>query len=366
MRIAVIYLGRRGAGGIISLELARHLGQAHQALAVLSAQAENLARWPAVQTERVEVDTFNNALGALASLLFPNQINSLAEQIRQSQPDVLLFPMFHPWNSRIQRILRDIPSVVFVHDPRPHPDLSGWFYEKLENASLRRASRCVVLSESLRPFLTRRGVDPSRVDVVPLGPFLFPSSVQPVNDQSRTPTLFFFGRIMPYKGLEILLDAFAKVRESTQCRLLLVGEGNLTPFKESLASLQDVEVVNRWIAEDEIADFFARSDLVVLPYTSASQSGVIPIAATFGLPVIATRTGGLAEQVEDGVSGWLVPPGDAEALAEAIAEALSEAGEARQRGQRLKDRYETLFGWEQVTRRVVKSLEMAAPARGPE
>ncbi len=364
MRIAVIYLGRRGAGGIISLELTRHLGQAHQVLAVLSAQAENLGRWPAVQAERVEVDTFQNAIGALRSLLFPNQIIRLAEQIRQSKPDVLLFPMFHPWNSLLQRRLRDIPSVTFVHDPRPHPDLSGWFYEKLENASLRRASRCVVLSESLRPFLAGRGIAPSRVDVVPLGPFLYPSSVQPIT-KDRIPTLLFFGRVMPYKGLEVLLQAFQKVHTDFRCRLLIAGEGNMTSYKESLASLQDVEVVNRWIAEEEIAGFFARSDIVVLPYTSASQSGVIPIAATFGLPVIATRTGGLTEQVEEGVSGWLVPPGEAGALAKAIREALSEPRAARQRGQALKDRYEKQFGWEQATRLVVKSLEMARQAKGP-
>jgi glycosyltransferase involved in cell wall biosynthesis len=90
---------------------------------------------------------------------------------------------------------------------------------------------------------------------------------------------------------------------------------------------------------------------------------VIPIAATFGLPVIATRTGGLTEQIEDGVSGWLVPPGDAQALANTITEVLSQPQAARQRGLALKDRYEKQFGWEQVSRRVVESLEKARPAR---
>jgi glycosyltransferase involved in cell wall biosynthesis len=126
-----------------------------------------------------------------------------------------------------------------------------------------------------------------------------------------------------------------------------------------------VEVVNRWIAEDEIGDLFMRSDLIVLPYTSASQSGVIPIAAAFGLPVVATREGGLVEQVEDGVSGWLVDAGDAEALAASMRVALSSPEEARRRGEALKNRYETRFSWEQIARRLGQSLELAAHTRGP-
>jgi glycosyltransferase involved in cell wall biosynthesis len=365
MRIAIIYLGRRGAGGKITLEIARQLDRGHQVLAVLSRQAENLEHWQTTSVPRVEVDTFGNALAALFSLIIPIQIQRVAERLRQARPDVLLFPMFHPWNSLIQKALRDVPSVVFVHDPRPHPDLAGWFYEKLENASARRASRCVVLSETLKPVLAQRGIDLGRIDAIPLGPFLYFHSSQLSGKPETQPTLLFFGRIMPYKGLEILFRAFGRVRKSTPCRLLIAGEGNLSPCKELLAQLSDVEIVNRWIGENEIGDFFVRGDLVVLPYTSASQSGVIPIAAAFGLPVIATRTGGLSEQVEDGVSGWLVPPGDVDALAAAILEALTTPAVARQRGQALKDRYEKLFGWERSARQVAESLKLAVQSRGP-
>jgi glycosyltransferase involved in cell wall biosynthesis len=365
MHIAVVYLGRRGAGGVISLELARQLEQRHQVLAILSTLAENLEYWKKASIRRVEVGTFRNPVGAFLSLVFPFQIKRIANQIRQAKPDVLLFPMFHPWNSLIQKILSDVPSVVFVHDPRPHPDLAGWFYEKLENASIRRASRCVILSETLKPHLAGRGVDSARIDVVPLGPFPYAPMGSNSEKQDHSPTLLFFGRIMPYKGLETLLKAYARVRETQACRLIVAGEGNLSTFRDLLAGLPDVEVVNRWFGEGEVGDFFARSDLVILPYASASQSGVIPIAATFGLPVIATRVGGLSEQVEDGVSGWLVPPENVDALADAIREALTQPAQARLRGQALKARYEKQFGWEEISLQVVKSLELARQARGP-
>ncbi len=114
-----------------------------------------------------------------------------------------------------------------------------------------------------------------------------------------------------------------EVRKNFSCRLVIAGDGDICPYKDKIEQLEDVTLVNRWIGENEIGEFFTHSDLVVLPYSSASQSGVIPIAAAYGLPVIATKVGGLSEQIEDGVSGWLIPPDDVQALTSTIREVLS-------------------------------------------
>ena len=364
MRIAIVYLGRRGAGGKITLELARALSRGQEVFAFLSNQAENLSEWNGLPLQQTHVDTYGGALRALASLVFPVQISRLASQIQNVRPHALLFPMFHPWNSPLQKILARIPSLVFVHDPRPHPDLAGLFYEKLENLSIRRATRCAVLSETLKPHLARRGVGAASIDVIPLGPFSYNPSARQKTD--RPPTALFFGRIVPYKGLDTLLQAFALLRADFECRLILAGEGDLAPYADLLKNQSAIEIINRWILEDEIGDLFARCDLVVLPYSSASQSGVIPIAAAFGIPVVATREGGMAEQVEDGVSGWLVDAGDASALAAVMRVALSSSQEASRRGAALKARYETQFSWERIAERLEKSLSLAAPAKGQE
>ena len=366
MRIALIYLGRRGAGGIISFELARQLREKRQVTAYLSLNAENANRWVDAGIDFIRVDTFNNALSALWSLVFPAQIHRIARQILLNKPDILVFPMFHPWNSLIQKELKSIPSVVFVHDPHPHPDLPGKFYEIMENASIRRAARCVVLSEGLKPFLVDRGCDQDCIDVVPLGPFVYTPSIQPVPHKNRTPTLLFFGRILPYKGLKTLLYSYIEVRKNFPCQLVIAGDGDISSYLDKLEHLQDVTLVNRWIGENEIGEFFTRSDLVVLPYSSASQSGVIPIAAAYGLPVIATRVGGLSEQIEDGVSGWLIPPDDVQALTSTIREVLSNLHQARQRGEALKDRYEKQFGWGQAAKKLMGSLDIAVRDQGLE
>lgn len=361
MRIAMIYLGRRGAGGIISFELARHLDKDHQVTTYLSEFSENKSRWDNSNLDYVKVNTFRTAFSALWSIILPVQIRKVADLIHSRKPDILVFPMFHPWNSFIQRELKNIPSVVFVHDPRPHPDTSGWFYEKLENFSIRLASRCVVLSESFKASLAERGAGHDSVDVIPLGPFFYKA---PPSIQRRTndlPTILFFGRMTAYKGLPDLLQAYVSVRKDIPCQLTIVGEGRIKKMKE-LEHLEGVRLINRWISEEEIADVFNSADVVVLPYTSASQSGVIPIAAVHGLPVIATQVGGLAEQMEDGVSGWLLAPGDSAALAKTITEVLSNPEDASKRGQALKDRYEKKCSWDQAAQRLFDSMEIAIRA----
>jgi len=364
MQIAVIYLGRRGAGGWISFELTLQLQSMFSTLAVTSQYMENQYAWKSLQTEQLVIPTFQNAIFAFTSLIIPIRINALVRKLRKFQPDALLFPMFHPWNALIQNRIPEVPSVVFVHDPQPHPDLTGWFYSKLEQSSIRQAERCVIMSSKLTMGLIKRGIQPDKIDVIPLGPYRITSSPELLSLKRNIPTLLFFGRIVPYKGLDLLLQAYADIRRTNQARLVIAGEGDLKPFKNMLNNLPDVEILNRWIPEDEIQKLFSQSDLLILPYTSASQSGVVPIAASFGISVIATYVGGIPEQIEDGISGRLIQPGSSEKLSEAIREALDHPDLAHQRGDALRTRYEKRFHWENIALQVAESLKKAAQIGG--
>jgi glycosyltransferase involved in cell wall biosynthesis len=136
-------------------------------------------------------------------------------------------------------------------------------------------------------------------------------------------TLLFFGIVRKYKGLDVLLAATAKARARVDCRLIVAGEF-YDPVERYRALINDygigehVTLEDRYVPNEEVADLFERADALVLPYLSASQSGVAQIALTNGLPIIASRAGGLAEVVADGVNGLLVTPGDPDALARAI------------------------------------------------
>ncbi len=134
----------------------------------------------------------------------------------------------------------------------------------------------------------------------------------------------FFGLIRPYKGVDVLLHAAARLSPGTRWRFLVAGEpwGNqrthLDELRRALGLEDRVRLDFGWVEESRLAVYLAAADLLVLPYRTGSQSAVAPLGLAHGLPVLSTSVGGLGELIEDGVNGILVPPGDPAALAQAL------------------------------------------------
>src|SRR6267143_1411659 len=136
-------------------------------------------------------------------------------------------------------------------------------------------------------------------------------------------TILFFGKVRKYKGLDVLLAAMPKVLSQIDCQLLIVGEfyDSIEKYRQLIRTLElegHVQIDNRYVPNEEVVGIFDRADVLVLPYLSATQSAVAQIALRNGLPVIASRTGGLSEVVIENVNGMLFPPGDSNALADKI------------------------------------------------
>ncbi len=141
--------------------------------------------------------------------------------------------------------------------------------------------------------------------------------------------ILFFGRIRPYKGIEYLLDAFRLLSTDEQAnyRLIVAGE----PKKRSEDYLHEIqESVKRdfkigqvilriqFIPDEEMETYLKGADLLVLPYKEIFQSGVLFLAYSFGLPVVATDVGSFREEIVEGSTGFLCQPGDPAELAKAI------------------------------------------------
>jgi glycosyltransferase involved in cell wall biosynthesis len=358
MRIGVIYLGRRGSGGPISYEIASRLAQRVDVFAMLSAQSDSLETWRQSRLSILTVPTYTNLPQAFLSWIQPSRFRLLAEQVRSQRPDVLFFPMFYTWNPFLQRNLGDIPSLVAVHDPVPHPGLRSLAFKWLEDASLRQAARCLIFSQSLAGALQQRGVPAERIILIPHGELSYYTRLQPAIPRTSTSTtLLFFGRITAYKGLDGLLQAYRRLIPRPGLRLLLVGEGDLRPYRSQMDGLPGIDIVNRWVADEEVGKYFGQANVVVLPYTSASQSGVIALAAAYGLPVVSTRVGGIPEQVEDGVSGLLVDPDQPEQLENAIKRLLDEPDLGDRLGRNLKRRFAEDFSWDRLADRVYQACQ---------
>src|SRR5262245_6598663 len=116
MRIGVIYLGRHGPGGPISFELASHLSKKADLFAVVSRNADHVGLWRESGMDVIEVSTFDTSLAALISLLNFPRLRRLAAEIASHRPDVILYPMVHPWTPSLQKYLSGIPDVATVHD----------------------------------------------------------------------------------------------------------------------------------------------------------------------------------------------------------------------------------------------------------
>lgn len=145
----------------------------------------------------------------------------------------------------------------------------------------------------------------------------------PVQVPEDRPLLLFCGFVRPYKGLDILLNALPSVLEKRRVHLLIAGEfwegGDVYRTQIDELGLSDVvTIIDSYIPNEVLATCLDRADVVVLPYRSATQSGIVQLAFGKNTPVITTDVGGLAEVVHDGKTGLVVPPEDPQALAAAI------------------------------------------------
>lgn len=165
--------------------------------------------------------------------------------------------------------------------------------------------------------------------------------------------LLFFGLIRDYKGLDILLDAWSKITND-DLRLLIAGEfytdpGKYMPAIETLG--ERVVLHNAFVADEDVKYWFSAADAVVLPYKTATQSGVTQVAYNFGVPPIVTDVGGLAEIVPDGKVGFVVNP-DAESVAEAVENLYK--GDTLERFRSNMQEERKRFSWEEMCDRITE------------
>lgn len=327
-RILLWHWGRRGGGPRYTLEVARAMAARGDVAVYLSTsrQAEVAGEFAALGLPGLPVDTYTGALeAALAMLRLPALRRRFARFLQEERIDTVICTMGHLWNVAVAPVVRAAGAryVLTVHDAVLHPGEENALRSWCLTRELTATDGLVMLTNHVRDrFLAQHAYPRERTWVLPHGVFAFgPAQARPA-PAGRSFRLLYFGRILPYKGFDLLLDAYALLRQrlGDGVTLTIAGSGDVRPHAALLAGLGGIELHNRWIAEDEIPSFLARADAVVLPYREASQSGVIPAAYGAGLPAVATPVGGLTEQLIDGQTGRLAAALTAEAVAEAVAD----------------------------------------------
>lgn len=255
--------------------------------------------------------------------------------IRDSSVRALVLPWVHPIMSPqyaylMARAPRSIKRVVICHNVLPHEPMP--LARGLAKGVLGQADVIVTHSAEMRAELRELGIKAELLeafhprfcaeDLAAL-----PSGEQITRERERQGnpdiSLLAFGAVRPYKGIDIAIRALAEVDRALRIRLTVAGvfwDGGeeLRRLVTSLRLEDRVELRDGFVSNEEAALLFSAADATVLPYRSATQSGVVQLSFAYGTPVIASSVGGLPEAIADGVDGLLCPPEDPQTLATVI------------------------------------------------
>ena len=322
MRVLVWQWGRRGAGPLVAAATARALGAVAgvEAVVSLSTGAELLGL-PGAPGNDIPIQTYSDRLGFLLRLLgTPWTVPLLARAIRAAGVDVALCAMPAPLDFAMAAALRrvGVPYAVVVHDAQLHPGDSYPMQIALQRQLIGGAAMLFALSTHVAGQLRARGLRAGQPLLqTTLPPFVFGALPAPAGAHGGRLRLLSFGRLLPYKGLDLLADAMALLGARGDIELRVVGSGPDSAELARLRSLPGVTVENRWVPEAELPSLLGWADALVLTHREASQSGVAAAAIAARRWVVSTEVGGLAEQLRDQAMAVLCAP-EAGSVAAAI------------------------------------------------
>lgn len=229
------------------------------------------------------------------------------------------------------------PYALTVHNILPHDDRRA-ITVRLCHAIYRAAAVWMVHTDRMRQELQMLlGADPRKIVVVEHGiDRMYSPSVATraavrakhgISDASKL--LLFFGTVAPYKGLDVLIEAFDGLETTVDMTLLIAGRCTSpalrSALREAISSNRNSAKINwldRFVPEEDVVPLFQAADLLVMPYRHIDQSGVVFMALATGLPVLATDVGSLRNYVE-ACGGMIVEPGNAQALVAGVTAMVS-------------------------------------------
>ena len=322
-KVFVWQWGKRGAGPRIAVDLANGLAALPRTSVQLSLsdQAEILHSHHA-PANVLTFRTYRSAFGLFCKFLqAPVIITRLFMAILSNRPDIAICAMPGPLDVLMAHALRraGVPVITIIHDARAHPGDGYPLQMFLQRILIRQSSSLVTFSQHVAKTLSGdASCQGKRILSLSHPPFIGTNAAPPFSHQGK-PKLLMFGRLLPYKGLDLLAAALPQVDIPIECRV--IGQGPDSPELAELQKINGVQVENRWVPENELSQLIGWADVLLLPYREASQSGVGAMAAAGGRYIVATNVGGLTEQFADNSQAVLCEPEPA-AIAEAITSLL--------------------------------------------
>jgi glycosyltransferase involved in cell wall biosynthesis len=300
----------------------------------------------------------------------------MTRAVLAERPDVVLFgEILFPhlglllWRLKMRGVrLAQICHEFAYQEREAGADLSGRISLRMAKLVYPLFDQIFFLSEATRrSFIERYSFEEARTASIPHGSQSIPRSADrtpfvlrgELGIAPQEPVVLFFGSIRPSKGVPDLIEAFARCRARDHARLVIAGQPTKFMSMEEIdAAIARHDLADRvvlrtgYIPLEDVAGYLGMSSCVVLPYRTATQSGVLHLAYEFGRPVIATNVGGLAEDVRQGISGYLVALGDIGGLASRIDDLVSDPVRAKVLGKAGSELSRTVYTWTNAARAI--------------
>lgn len=312
-RVVLVDLGT--LGGDLALDMADGLSAESEVTLVVSASSKTIDKFKALAN--VSVIAIGRSPGLKGLLGVFGIRRQLVRAVRKVDPEFVVDTGLSPWSTVTKYAYRPATLILIVHDPIPHPGLKDRLSHFLGRYRWLTSDVLVTLSAYSASALRKSTNTPivsgkhgQRHEML---------KPDPQSISLRNQKLLFWGRLESYKGIDLLLDAYALAKQSIpNLTLTVVGRGALTADTKSRIEKLSINFDNRWIDDGRIFELLSTHGVLLLPYLSATQSGPAATGLSNGIPVIATDVGALGEQVRHEQTGLIVPPNDPIAFAAAI------------------------------------------------
>ncbi|MDD2425823.1 MAG: glycosyltransferase [Bacteroidales bacterium] len=366
MKIAILssFYPYRGGIAQFNANLYRELGRSNEVIAF------NFKRqYPAIlfpgKTQYIEKEDPAVRIDSevLLDTVNPLSFITTARRIRECAPDLLLMRYWMPWFAPslgyVSGHQHEKTKVISILD-NVIPHERRFFDKAFTKYFLKGSDAFIVLSESVGKELT--GIKPDAKFICIPHPVYnhFPpgmdrgSAEEVLGIEKGKRNILFFGLIRDYKGLDVLIEAFSSLDQRYQ--LIIAGEpyGSFDRYREQIEKLNNkdrVKIFTRYIPDSEVPLFFSASDVCVLPYKSATQSGISSISFHYNLPMITTSAGGLRESIEKPGAGLVTGSADPAEIRSAV-EKFFDSGLSPILIDNIK-RYKASLSWESFAQKLI-------------
>lgn len=362
--VLVNFVGLRGGGVSYAYEMVNGLAKnGCQIYAIVSSKMEGLEKWRSIRnTHLLIIKGYSSYINFIPNLLFFMifEWRRIKKVINSAKIDFAYIPMSSYWCPFVYNKTKEYRTFFTMHDVIPHGNKKSFAW-RINNYVAKKADDIIILSDCFREkIISEYKKTTDRVLTLQIGQqnYYFSDSQKTTKDENFY--IIFYGRILDYKGLDILLEAFHLLEPKYKnIKLVIAGSGDLSKYNTLLSSIDESNVIlmNRWIKDEEVPEIFNHEkSITVLPYKNATQSGVIPIAMMAKSLVICSNCAGLAEQVADKHTGFIIEPNNSTLLASKLSECLSHWAEMIKVIENAHH-YINDLTWDAIAKRIIERVE---------